>query len=91
MDAAAEVEMDATVPAGEESGRDAGPAAVDALPMVAIIGRPNVGKSSLFNRILTRRHAIVSDVAGTTRDRLISQASWKGTALSAGGYRRAGG
>ncbi len=47
-----------------------------ALPVVAIVGRPNVGKSSLFNRILHRRHAIVSDVAGTTRDRLISEASW---------------
>ena len=50
----------------------------DATPMVAIIGRPNVGKSSLFNRALSRRHAIVSEVAGTTRDRLISRAAWKG-------------
>ena len=53
-------------------------AVTDTTPMVAIIGRPNVGKSSLFNRVLSRRHAIVSEVAGTTRDRLISRASWKG-------------
>ena len=51
--------------------------AQDTLPIVAVVGRPNVGKSSLFNRILARRHAIVSDVAGTTRDRLMSEVEWE--------------
>src|SRR5205085_644741 len=59
------------------------------MPVVAIVGRPNVGKSTLVNRILGRREAVVEDVPGVTRDRVTYDANWRGrgfTIVDTGGW-----
>ena len=50
--------------------------------LVAIVGRPNVGKSTLFNRLVEGRQAIVNDQAGTTRDRHYGKSEWNGVEFS---------
>jgi len=58
-------------------------------PVLAVVGRPNVGKSTLVNRILGRREAVVEDVPGVTRDRVAYDAQWRGrrfTVVDTGGW-----
>src|SRR5436309_5992774 len=58
-------------------------------PIIAIVGRPNVGKSTLFNRLVGRRRALVRDVPGVTRDRLYGQVAferWQATVIDTGGF-----
>ena len=72
-----------------EGGDGAGGADDGPLPVVAIVGRPNVGKSTLVNRILGRREAVVEDVPGVTRDRVAYEAEWSGrrfTIVDTGGW-----
>ncbi|MGI6879645.1 ribosome biogenesis GTPase Der [Microbacterium sp. gxy059] len=66
---------DAALLAGLQAGDD-GIEYLPALPVVAIVGRPNVGKSALVNRILGRREAVVEDTPGVTRDRVTYKAEW---------------
>ncbi len=58
------------------------PAPAEPVPVVAVVGRPNVGKSTLVNRILGSRQAVVADTPGVTRDRVAYDASWRGRAFT---------
>lgn len=57
-------------------------------PIIAIVGRPNVGKSMLFNKIIGRRLSIVEDTPGVTRDRIYGESDWLRTEIHADRYRR---
>lgn len=68
----------------QDTGQDSGP-----VPVVAVVGRPNVGKSTLVNRFLGRRQAVVEDTPGVTRDRVAYDAEWSGrrfTVVDTGGW-----
>jgi GTP-binding protein len=73
-----------------DSGEEAGTRAPDVrVPVLAVVGRPNVGKSTLVNRILGSRQAVVEDVPGVTRDRVTYDATWRGrvfTVVDTGGW-----
>lgn len=71
----------------------AAPETESEIPQIAIVGRPNVGKSSLLNAILGQERAIVSEIPGTTRDALDTQVLWRGepvTLIDTAGIRRRG-
>jgi GTPase len=86
--AAAEADDEHEDWAGDEHEDGPGQDFVD-LPVLAVVGRPNVGKSTLVNRILGRREAVVQDVPGVTRDRVAYDALWAGrrfTVVDTGGW-----
>ena len=75
----------------EEVADDLADAGHGPVPVLAVVGRPNVGKSTLVNRILGRREAVVQDVPGVTRDRVPYDAIWNGrrfTVVDTGGWEQ---
>jgi GTP-binding protein len=76
--------MDSLTTPDEDGGpdQDTGGGAGLPVPVVAVIGRPNVGKSTLVNRILGSRQAVVQDTPGVTRDRVAYDAAWRGRAFT---------
>jgi GTP-binding protein len=75
--------------AARETGGGGGDSAPTSLPRVAIVGRQNVGKSTLLNRFLGARHAIADELSGVTRDRLEAEIEWRGRpflAVDTGGF-----
>jgi GTP-binding protein len=79
----------ALIEADSDGAFDEGPEGP--LPVLAVVGRPNVGKSTLVNRILGRREAVVEDVPGVTRDRVMYETDWSGRRFSivdTGGWER---
>lgn len=89
-----DVEGVAPAAGGPDAEADAeADAAPRRLPVLAVVGRPNVGKSTLVNRILGRRAAVVEDVPGVTRDRVSYEATWNGRRfrlLDTGGWQPRG-
>ena len=91
---AAAIALDAVAENGAENGAADGAeeGAADAVPpapVLAVVGRPNVGKSTLVNRLIGRREAVVQDVSGVTRDRVAYDAQWNGrrfTLVDTGGW-----
>ncbi|WP_143676181.1 GTPase, partial [Streptomyces milbemycinicus] len=73
MELAAEEGFDLEEVEGDLAAAGHGP-----LPVLAVVGRPNVGKSTLVNRIIGRREAVVEDRPGVTRDRVTYEAEWSG-------------